>query len=493
MSRINTNVTAFQSIRQLSANQNDLATRLERLSSGLRINRGADDPAGLIASESLRSEIRGISTAIDNSTRAINVISTADGALSEVSKLLLDIKELINNSSNSGALSDDEVQANQLQIDSLLESINRVANSTQFNSKKLLNGTLAYTISGQNATNIPRLQVFGARVPANATLPVTLQVTQSAQTASLQILAGSGNGLSASGTSSALSANNNVSIEIRGRLGTEVFSFTGGTTVSSIVSNINGFKTLTGISATLSKTVGGSATGIQFNSVNFGSQEFVAVRAITGKFAVNPGDRGDTEDAGRDAGVLVNGQAASVNGLIARIRSSGLDLVADLSTAFGTTQGGTTTFGVTGGGADFQIGSQVNSDGLLSIGIPSISTANLGDSVNGYLNTIGSGGANAVGRSGNLTQAAAIVQSSINQLATLSGRLGGFQANQIETNLNSQRVALENVKASESTIRDTDFASEVANLTRAQILVQSSTQILGLANQIPQSVLALLR
>jgi flagellin len=124
MSRINTNISALQAISKLIANQSDLNTRLERLSSGLRINRGADDPAGLIASESLRSEIKGITAAIDNSTRAINVISTADAALGEVSKLLLEVKSLINASSNDGALSNDEVQANQLQIDSLLESIN---------------------------------------------------------------------------------------------------------------------------------------------------------------------------------------------------------------------------------------------------------------------------------------------------------------------------------------------------------------------------------
>ena len=109
MSRINTNVSALQAITKLSNNQADLSKRLERLSSGLRINRGADDPAGLIASESLRSETKGISAAINNSARAVNVISTADAALGEVSKLLLEIKGLVNASSNSGALSKDEI------------------------------------------------------------------------------------------------------------------------------------------------------------------------------------------------------------------------------------------------------------------------------------------------------------------------------------------------------------------------------------------------
>ncbi|MBE7505198.1 MAG: flagellin [Planctomycetia bacterium] len=492
MSRINTNVSALQAITKLIENQNDLNTRLERLSSGLRINRGADDPAGLIASESLRSEIRGITAAIDNSTRAVNVISTADAALGEVSKLLLEVKGLVNASTNSGALSEDEIQANQLQIDSLLESINRVANSTQFNTKKLLNGELGYTVSSQNSSQLSRLQIFGARIPSGQVLPVTIQVTQSAQTAVLGITAGGANGLSSSGYSSTLSSGNNVTLEVRGRLGTEIFTFTGGTTVSSIANTISSFKTLTGVSASISTTGTGSATGLQFNSTSYGNDEFVSVRAISGTFTVAPGDQGDTEDRGRNAGVLVNGQAASVNGLVARIRSSGLDLVVDLATSFGTTLS-SSSFGITGGGANFQIGPQVNSDGLISIGIPSITTSNLGSTVDGFLNSIGTGGTAAITDSANHPTAAAIVSSAITQVAILSGRLGGFQANQIETNLNSQRIALENVQASESTIRDTDYASEVSRLTRAQILVQSTTQILGLANQLPQNVLSLLR
>lgn len=492
MSRINTNVSALQAIGKLINNQGDLAKRLERLSSGLRINRGADDPAGLIASESLRSEVKGITTAIDNSSRAINVISTADAALGEVSKLLLEVKRLVNASSNSGALSSDEIQANQLQVDSLLESINRIANSTQFNGKKLLNGGLAYTVSGQNTASLARLQVFGARIPSGNVLPVSVQVTQSAQTALLTINQGGTSGLSAGGFTTTLKSGNAVTIEVRGRLGTEVFSFTAGSTVSSIATAITGFKSLTGVSASLNLAVGGSATGLKFNSIGYGSEEFVSVRAISGTFKVNIGDKGDYEDGGRDAGVLFNGQAASVNGLVARIRSSGLDVVADLSTTFGTTLG-TSSFGVTGGGANFQIGPNVNSDGLVSIGIPSITTSSLGSNTSGFLNSIGTGGSNSITNSDNQPAAAAIVSAAITQVSILSGRLGGFQANQIETNLNSQRVALENVQSSESSIRDTDYASEVANLTRAQILVQSNVQILGLANQIPQSVLSLLR
>jgi hypothetical protein len=120
MTRINTNVSSIIAQGRLRTNTGDLQTRLERLATGLRINRGKDDPAGLIASEILRSEISAIGQAIDNSQRAINVISTAEGAINETSRLLLDLRSLIVNTANEGALSDEEIEANQLEIDNIL-------------------------------------------------------------------------------------------------------------------------------------------------------------------------------------------------------------------------------------------------------------------------------------------------------------------------------------------------------------------------------------
>jgi len=482
MTRINTNVPALTAVNNLTANNQSLTRSLERLSSGLRINRGADDPAGLIASESLRSEIRGISTAISNSERAINVISTADAALGEVSSLLLELKELVVETANDAGLSNDEIEANQQQVDSLLVAIDRIANSTQFNGKRLLDGQLGYTVSGQDKSNLARLQIFGARVPESSNLAVDVNVTQSAQTAQLTIGTGGSTGVDGTG---ALSAGNGVTLEIRGNRGTTLLSFASGTTLSSIAAAVTNNATLTGVSAV------GSAGGISFNSTEYGSDQFVSVRAITGTFGVNAGDQGDNEDRGRDAQVFINGQAASVNGLTASIRTSGLDLVAELSEAFGTAVG-TDSFDVTGGGANFQIGPNVNAQGRVSVGIESITSANLGSVTNGFLSALRTGGASDLVNAENLPQAERIVADAITQVSTLSGRLGGFQANQIETNLNSLRVALENVTASESAIRDTDYSLEVSNLTRAQILQQSTTQSLGIANQLPQTVLSLL-
>src|SRR3954467_14042600 len=181
MSRINTNIQSLQAIRTLNKNNTDLSTRLQRLSSGLKINSGKDAPAGLIASETLRSEINGINQAIDNSSRAGNVINTAEGALGEVSSLLLEVQTLTNQAANPGALSPEEIEANQLQVDSILNSINRIANTTQFNGVKLLNGSLDYTTSGVASTAVDTFQINSAKLPDNGYQTIAVQVTGSAQ------------------------------------------------------------------------------------------------------------------------------------------------------------------------------------------------------------------------------------------------------------------------------------------------------------------------
>src|SRR3954465_13707044 len=127
MSRINTNVSSLIAQRVLKKNNGSLNTSLERLSTGLKINKGADNPAGLIVSENLRSEKAGISQAIDNAERASNIIGTAEGGLTEISSLLTQLQSLVSQSASTGGLSKEEVDANQLQVDSILNTVNRIA------------------------------------------------------------------------------------------------------------------------------------------------------------------------------------------------------------------------------------------------------------------------------------------------------------------------------------------------------------------------------
>src|SRR5256714_7736437 len=164
MSRINTNVSSLIAQRILRRNNDQLNTSLQRLSTGLRINSGGDNPAGLIASENLRAEKAGISQAIDNAGRASNIVGTAEGGLSEVSSLLTELQSLVGQSANSGGLSQEENDANQLQVDSILDKINRISHATAFKGKKLLNGNYAYTTSGVASTKFDNVSINGARV-----------------------------------------------------------------------------------------------------------------------------------------------------------------------------------------------------------------------------------------------------------------------------------------------------------------------------------------
>src|SRR3990172_8018590 len=173
MSRINTHVESLIARRAIGINNDSLNEARERLSSGLRINSGKDDPAGLIASETLRSGIRAIDTAINNANRADTIVAVAEGGLQEVSSLLLQLENLIDQSANESGLTPQEITANQLQIDAILQSIDRLAEATAFGDKKLLNGTLAFTTSGINVnqptgatlTHLNKVQINAAKIP----------------------------------------------------------------------------------------------------------------------------------------------------------------------------------------------------------------------------------------------------------------------------------------------------------------------------------------
>ena len=127
MSRINQNIPSLIAQRVLGNQNKGMAQSLQRLSTGYRINRGADDPAGLIASENLRAEKSAINSAITNSQRADQVVNVAEGGLQEVSNMLVELQGLVGATANEAGVSQEERDANQLQIDSILQTIDRIA------------------------------------------------------------------------------------------------------------------------------------------------------------------------------------------------------------------------------------------------------------------------------------------------------------------------------------------------------------------------------
>jgi flagellin len=475
MSRINTNVAALIAQQGLATSQGQLSTALQRLSTGLRINTGADDPAGLIASEGLQAQIQGINAAIGNSQLASNVISTADGALGEVSSLLQNVEGLVVQAANSGAMSSDEINANQLEIDSAVQSITRISSNTSFAGLHLLDGSLDYVTSGVANSAITSLDISSANFGTATNVPVQLNVITSARQADLQFRASS--------------LTSSVTLTVAGNDGTQTLSFASGTTASAIAFAINGISDSTGVSAKLINSAN-AASGLEFTSTGYGSSQFVSVTSQTSNFATTD-DNGNaqTRTTGRDAVATVNGAVTVGNGLDLHVNTASLNMDLTLNQNFGQNK---TSFVITGGGAKFQLGAEVNSAEQESIGIQSVAASQLGDSNIGYLSDLVTGGKASIA-GGNAAAASQIVQEAINQVAVLRGKLGAFESNTLDTNADSLNVALENVTSAESTIADADFAQETSNLTRAQILEQAGTSVLATANSTPQNILTLLQ
>jgi flagellin len=508
MSRINTNVQSLLAQRVLGNNQKNLQSSLERLSTGLRITRGKDDPAGLIASENLRSELKSMNAAIDNSNRADQVVNIAEGGLQEVSGLLTELQGLVTGSANKAGLSESEKAANQLQVDSILQTIDRISSATSFQGTKLLNGNFDYKV-GSIASGIADYKINGAKFNSNS-LNVDVLVTQSAQQGGLY--------LSMGGANIDLTTGSSFTVEVSGALGSRELTFTSGTSNQNIVAAINTFSDITGVTASV--VASGTSNGIRLVSTDYGSSKFVSVKVVqdgtmtasnVGVYNWNATDMNTIDassvqaysstpahngirDAGQDLGATINGITATSNGKTARINTDFLDVQVTLDNATATTLGSIgsgTAFAITGGGADFQLAGKVDIAGKVSLGIGDVATRKLGDAITGYISSLASGKANNVvdGRNGDAQK---IVSAAIDQVSSLRGRLGAFQKNTIGATIRSLGVAVENTAAAESNIRDADFAAETASMTRSQILTAASTQILGLANQSPQNVLQLL-
>jgi flagellin len=521
MSRINSNIPASISRSNLARANSDLSTRLQRLSTGLRINRGADDPAGLIISQRLGSEISGLQQAIKNSERASSVISTAEGSLAEANDLLNSIKGLVVEAANTGAISDEEREANQLQINSAIDSITRISNSASFGGLKLLNGSLDYVLSGVKASAISQARIYNANFAGQKSINVKVQTIASAQVGELF--------LPPPATGGAV-LQSSVNLEIGGNKGVQTLTFISGTAFSAVVAAINSFAEATGVKA--SYINGNVNSGIVFAATEYGASQFASVKRLNEPasgvatsfqtYALKDGIARSsninitallgagsitaaTRDTGRDVYAIVNGVLGTGNGLKLSLPSTGtigLDLL--LNKDLATTNNATSSFDITGGGALYQLGGDINYSQQVNLGLQSIAAARIGGvlqtkTVAGvttsnleFLESIKSGGTNEL-KSGNFEAATKILTQAIDEISRMRGRLGALEKNTLDTNVRSIQAAVENLTSSQSVIRDADFAAESSALSRSQVLVSAATSTLALANQSSQSVLQLLR
>ncbi len=502
MSRINTNVGSLLAQRVLGQQNRNLSQTLERLSTGLAINRGADNPAGLIASEKLRSEKAALNAAIGNAERADQVVNIAEGGLQEVSSMLTELQGLVTETANESGLSREEREANQLQIDSILHTIDRIASTTSFQGSKLLNGAYDFTTSSVNA-QVRDFDINSAKLNHGEHRDVDVLITGSAQHGTLFLSAGAA-ALDLDGPDS------QFTFDVGGALGSRQFTFASGTTLENVSQQVNTFRNVTGVSAVAS---GGH---LIFKATELGSDNFVSVRVtddggLDGALLNAQADDANAidtataraldtlatsgevvRDRGEDVSAVIGGIAATSRGAQIAVNTDFLDVSLTLTEDGAQQLQDFKAMSITGGGAKFNLGPRVDIQNQVSIGIGDVAVRNLGSrELGGFLADLGAGrGANVVDGDRELAQR--IVDKAIDQVSALRGRLGAFQRNTIGTTIRALGVAVENTSAAESSIRDTDFAAETAELTRSQIMAQAATNSLALANNQPQSVLALL-
>lgn len=413
--RINQNIAAFNAYRNLSTTSGLQAKSLEKLSSGFRINRAADDAAGLVNSENLRAQIGGLKVATRNAQDAISFVQTAEGAQTEVHSILQRMRDLTVQSGNVGVNDEAALRANQDEITELATELNRIAEQTQFGTKQILNGDFA-------VTDVPATAGSAAEAAAITGSQALADITNTT-----------------AGT---------VDLTVDGQAATVTLA--NGDTVATILTK---FSAVTGLTA---------------------SQDG------SGNLVLTTDSTGSTSEV-----TVTGGTAATLTalGLTSGQTDSGADAVAPTA-AYQT------------GGAVFQVGA--NADQIVRVGVGSVEANTLGTGATG-LNGAWTSVADidltdtaSTTVEQNVSDALRILDDAISTVSSNRAELGAFQ-NRMESTIRNVGVAVENLSAAESRIRDTDMAAEMVNFTRHQIMQQAGTAMLAQANQVPQSVLSLLR
>lgn len=469
---VSNNVTSLNAQHNLAKASMGVAKSVEKLSSGLKINRGADGPAALVISEKHRAQIAGLKQAIDNTEKATSVVQTAEGALTEINSLLVKVRTLAIDSANSGVNDDDALAANQAEINNALDTINRIANNTQFGTKKLLDGSAGIT---------------GTATDADVTF---LRGTAETQ-AGTYALAVTTVGERATATAGTAQTGNLAADEIL-TINDVTITLTAGMSQTQVINRINEFTGQTGVVADNN----GANSETRLYTQAFGSNSSIEVVSNTAS-AVTSSGIGTTAltDTGIDIIGTIGGDTfTGVGNVLSANSGAAKGLSVSFAAGTGTTANSTVTgaqgnITVTDNSLLFQIGA--NKDQTASVSIQKVNPNGLGLGVSG--NQFLSLDEIEVTSASKAQDAIAVIDSAIDDVTNLRGTLGAFQQNTLESTANNLRATLENTVNAESVIRDTDFAEEIANFTKGQVLVQAGTSMLSNANQIPQTILSLLR
>ncbi|MGV2622823.1 UNVERIFIED_CONTAM: flagellin [Halobacillus marinus] len=455
--RINHNIAALNTYRQLGSANNAQQSSMEKLSSGLRINNASDDAAGLAISEKMRGQIRGLDQASSNAQDGISLIQTAEGALNETHDILQRMRELSVQATND-TLNDSDRGEIQKEINQLIEEVDRIGNNTEFNTKNVINGQ-----SGKNALNTASTGT-GNEVAVLKTGELAIGGTYSGIT------------VDTAATKTAVDDSGTTVATVTSGVATNLvlngvdFEFAGDATAADMAAAINAKSDEIGFTAT------DSAGQLTFTANGFGSG-YTLTATGTASAVVGAETTGVNADVSTG---LPTGVTAVIDdnkdGSVVRLQGGGLDGVV-IDTA-GTADADTFELTVADNSLKFQIGA--NEDQTMSVSIQDMRAGALG------VNNID------VSNATNASEAITTINDAIENVSAERSKLGAYQ-NRLDHTINNLNTSSENLTAAESRIRDVDMAKEMMEQTKNSILAQASQAMLAQANQQPQGVLQLLR
>ena len=497
---INTNVASLNTQRNLNTSQSMQSVAIERLSSGLRINSAKDDAAGLAISERFTAQIRGLNQAARNANDGISLAQTAEGSLGAMGTARQRIRELAVQAANGTNSQSDRVSL-QREVTQLQSEISRIANTTEFNGQRLLDGSLAntqfqvgananqtigFSISSVKANDIGNNFVRSAGTSAQA---VTAAAGGSSRVANIvgdSDFTVSGNGTSytidvaAGDSAKAIADKVNSTLDSNGRsTGVTAFARTEARLTSidagTVTFDLYGSNsTAVSISATVTTSdVSALASAVNAQTANTGISAEIG---SSGTLVLKSGDGNDININNYVNSAGGTATLTGYNSFTGAAVGSGVDLTSGAATD-SSTVGGMIQFNSNAG---FSVSSSATATGLFA----AASTA--------YASSLSAVSSIDITTVNGANDALRTVDAALNTINNTRADLGAVQA-RFTAVVSSLQTVSENLSASRSRIQDTDFAAETANLTRAQILQQAGVAMLAQANALPQNVLALLR
>lgn len=495
---INTNISSLVAQNNLNKSQGSLATSLQRLSSGLRINSAKDDAAGLSISQRFTSQINGLNQAVRNANDGISISQVAEGALDETTNGLQRIRELAIQSAN-GSNGTDERAALQAEVSARISEIDRTATTTRFGSRLLLDGsfgTSSFQV-GANANETISVSIASARATALGVNSLTADGTITGNVVGASATA---NGVTAATVATGFTV---TTTNTAGSQTSTPIVYAANSSAKEVAAAISSAGSSVGVSATASNSVTLSQLStdgtLTFNLVNGGSSTTstaisAAVTSPLDLSSVLNAVNGVTGTTGITATFTTAGDKSSLTLTSATGENIGLG-------AFSVTGGGSTaTDTVSFGGTTLTEGGTIAANKTGTVALTStkgqISTTNASAQVFASAGTNNSSfqsvSALDISTAAGAQSALAVVDAALGTISSQRGDLGAVQ-NRLESTISNLSNVSQNVSAAKSRITDADFAAETANLTKNQILQQAGISVLSQANSLPQQVLSLLK